>query len=68
MTPITKNLPKVDKKIKEKYPRFYKVWRLFIGSIGPETSTADVLFGIGLFVTIIVCLIKFITIKLFSIL
>jgi hypothetical protein len=43
MTSITRNLPKVDKKIKEKHPRLYKVWSMFIR---PEDSTAGVLWAV----------------------
>ena len=43
MTSITRNLPKVDKKIKEKHPRFYKVWSVFVR---PEDSTAGVLWAV----------------------
>jgi hypothetical protein len=56
-------IEKVDKKIKEKCPRFYKVWSLFIY---PNDNPLKVLTGIGLLglvVSFIICSIK-LTIKL----
>ena len=60
-------IEKVDKKIKEKCPRFYEVWSLFIY---PNGNTLGVLLGIGLLglvVSFIICLIKLIILAIWSI-
>lgn len=60
-------IEKVDKKIKEKCPRFYKVWSLFIY---PNDNPLKVLSGIGLLglvVSFIICSIKLIILAIWSI-